>query len=216
MPGLPLIHRECGACVLSLPEVQRRKREATLPALRGHDAGKHHQAHAPLAKYIVELEKEVTRAQAAYSQEREKRLHAQQSLAHTQRALQETLQQLNDLRGKKERERLARERARTAAEKIKRRSCAVDSSSTSAQRNRPLPLIDAPVPRSTKPVRLAAARHFLRHLHRSTSRSNAQLTTIYTLILPKSRSLGRTDGRTLGFHGFTPHTKREYRCFTSK
>ncbi|CAB0037293.1 unnamed protein product [Trichogramma brassicae] len=72
-----------------------------------------------LAKYIVELEKEVTRAQAAYSQEREKRLRAQQSLAHTQRALQETLQQLNDLRGKKERERLARERARTAAEKIK-------------------------------------------------------------------------------------------------
>ncbi|CAB0030098.1 unnamed protein product, partial [Trichogramma brassicae] len=41
-----------------------------------------------LAKYIAELEKEVTRAQAAYSQEREKRLHAQQSLAHTQRALQ--------------------------------------------------------------------------------------------------------------------------------
>ncbi|CAB0037373.1 unnamed protein product [Trichogramma brassicae] len=74
-----------------------------------------------LAKYIAELEKEVTRAQAAYSQEREKRLHAQQSLAHTQRALQETLQQLNDLRGKKERERLARERARTAAEKIKER-----------------------------------------------------------------------------------------------
>ncbi|CAB0040036.1 unnamed protein product [Trichogramma brassicae] len=31
---------------LSLPEVQRRKRETTLPALRGHDAGKHHQAHA--------------------------------------------------------------------------------------------------------------------------------------------------------------------------
>ncbi|CAB0033272.1 unnamed protein product, partial [Trichogramma brassicae] len=29
-----------------------------------------------LAKYIAELEKEVTRAQAAYSQEREKRLHA--------------------------------------------------------------------------------------------------------------------------------------------
>ncbi|CAB0039440.1 unnamed protein product [Trichogramma brassicae] len=27
MPGLPLIHRECGARVLSLPEVQRRKRE---------------------------------------------------------------------------------------------------------------------------------------------------------------------------------------------
>ncbi|CAB0040997.1 unnamed protein product [Trichogramma brassicae] len=74
-----------------------------------------------LAKYIAELEKEVTRAQAAYNQEREKRLHAQQSLAHTQRALQETLQQLNDLRGKKERERLARERARTAAEKIKER-----------------------------------------------------------------------------------------------
>ncbi|CAB0040909.1 unnamed protein product [Trichogramma brassicae] len=46
MPGLPLIHRECGARVLSLPEVQRRKRETTLPALRGHDAGKHHQAHA--------------------------------------------------------------------------------------------------------------------------------------------------------------------------
>ncbi|CAB0039975.1 unnamed protein product [Trichogramma brassicae] len=41
-----LIHRECGARVLSLPEVQRRKRETTLPALRGHDAGKHHQAHA--------------------------------------------------------------------------------------------------------------------------------------------------------------------------
>ncbi|MFG1575139.1 hypothetical protein ACDT20_13855 [Staphylococcus aureus] len=71
-----------------------------------------------LAKYIAELEKEVTRAQAAYSQEREKRLHVQQSLAHTQRALQETLQQLNDLGGKKERERLARERARTAAKKI--------------------------------------------------------------------------------------------------
>ncbi|CAB0030035.1 unnamed protein product [Trichogramma brassicae] len=46
MPGLPLIHRECGARVLSLPEVQRRKRETTLRALRGHDAGKHHQAHA--------------------------------------------------------------------------------------------------------------------------------------------------------------------------
>ncbi|CAB0032485.1 unnamed protein product [Trichogramma brassicae] len=46
MPGLPLIHRECGARVLSLPEVQRRKRETTLPAPRGHDAGKHHQAHA--------------------------------------------------------------------------------------------------------------------------------------------------------------------------
>ncbi|CAB0039013.1 unnamed protein product [Trichogramma brassicae] len=39
MPGLPLIHRECGARVLSLPEVQRRKRETTLPAPRGHDAG---------------------------------------------------------------------------------------------------------------------------------------------------------------------------------
>ncbi|CAB0031892.1 unnamed protein product, partial [Trichogramma brassicae] len=46
MPGLPLIHRECGARVLSLPEVQRKKRETTLPALRGHDAGKHNQAHA--------------------------------------------------------------------------------------------------------------------------------------------------------------------------
>ncbi|CAB0036111.1 unnamed protein product [Trichogramma brassicae] len=44
--SLPLIHRECGARVLSLPEVQRRKRETTLPALRGHDARKHHQAHA--------------------------------------------------------------------------------------------------------------------------------------------------------------------------
>ncbi|CAB0034431.1 unnamed protein product [Trichogramma brassicae] len=40
MLGLPLIHRECGARVLSLPEVQRRKRETTLPALRGHDADK--------------------------------------------------------------------------------------------------------------------------------------------------------------------------------
>ncbi|KAL7294465.1 hypothetical protein TKK_0012459 [Trichogramma kaykai] len=30
MPGLPLIHRECGARVLSLLEVQRRKRETTL------------------------------------------------------------------------------------------------------------------------------------------------------------------------------------------
>uniref|UniRef100_A0ABD2WA98 Uncharacterized protein n=1 Tax=Trichogramma kaykai TaxID=54128 RepID=A0ABD2WA98_9HYME len=46
MPGLPLIHRECGARVLSLPEVQRRKRETALPAPRGHDAGKYHQAHA--------------------------------------------------------------------------------------------------------------------------------------------------------------------------
>uniref|UniRef100_A0ABD2X7B6 Uncharacterized protein n=1 Tax=Trichogramma kaykai TaxID=54128 RepID=A0ABD2X7B6_9HYME len=46
MPGLPLIHRECGARVLSLPEVQRRKRETTLPAPRGHDARKYHQAHA--------------------------------------------------------------------------------------------------------------------------------------------------------------------------
>ncbi|CAB0045377.1 unnamed protein product, partial [Trichogramma brassicae] len=45
-PVCPLIHRECGARVLSLPEVQRRKRETTLPALRGHDARKHHQAHA--------------------------------------------------------------------------------------------------------------------------------------------------------------------------
>ncbi|CAB0044759.1 unnamed protein product [Trichogramma brassicae] len=69
-----------------------------------------------LAKYIAELEKEVTRAQAAYSQEREKRLHAQQSLAHTQRALQETLQQLNDLRGKKERERLAERESTNSCE----------------------------------------------------------------------------------------------------
>uniref|UniRef100_A0ABD2W5Y4 Uncharacterized protein n=1 Tax=Trichogramma kaykai TaxID=54128 RepID=A0ABD2W5Y4_9HYME len=46
MPGLPLIHRECGARVLSLPEVQRRKRETAFPAPRGHDAGKYHQAHA--------------------------------------------------------------------------------------------------------------------------------------------------------------------------
>uniref|UniRef100_A0ABD2W6L9 Uncharacterized protein n=1 Tax=Trichogramma kaykai TaxID=54128 RepID=A0ABD2W6L9_9HYME len=40
------------------------------------------------------------------------------------------------------------------------------------------------------------------------------------VLLPKLRSLGRTDGRidgrTLGFYGFTPDTKREYRCFTSK
>ncbi|CAB0042088.1 unnamed protein product [Trichogramma brassicae] len=46
MPGLPLIHRERGARILPLPEVQRRKRETTLAAPRGHDAGKHHQAHA--------------------------------------------------------------------------------------------------------------------------------------------------------------------------
>ncbi|CAB0036893.1 unnamed protein product [Trichogramma brassicae] len=46
MPGLPLIHREHGARILPLPYVQRRKRETTLPAPRGHDAGKHHQAHA--------------------------------------------------------------------------------------------------------------------------------------------------------------------------
>ncbi|CAB0029483.1 unnamed protein product [Trichogramma brassicae] len=52
MPGLPLIHRECGARVLSLPEVQRRKRETTLPAPRGHDAGKHHQAHAREEKLL--------------------------------------------------------------------------------------------------------------------------------------------------------------------
>ncbi|CAB0029057.1 unnamed protein product, partial [Trichogramma brassicae] len=136
-----------------------------------------------LAKYIAELEKEVTRAQAAYSQEREKRLHAQQSLAHTQRALRETLQQLNDLRGKKERERLAREREHEQLRRRSRRgSCAVDSSNTSAQRNRPLLSIDAPAPRRKRPVRLAAARHFLRHLRRSTGRSNARLTTIDILI----------------------------------
>ncbi|CAB0039505.1 unnamed protein product [Trichogramma brassicae] len=33
-PVCPSSHRECGARVLSLPEVQRRKRETTLPALR--------------------------------------------------------------------------------------------------------------------------------------------------------------------------------------
>ncbi|CAB0036924.1 unnamed protein product, partial [Trichogramma brassicae] len=48
---------------------------------------------------------------------------------------------------------------------------------TSAQRNRPLLSIDAPAPRRKRPVRLAAARHFLRHPHRSTGRSNARLTT---------------------------------------
>ncbi|CAB0037252.1 unnamed protein product [Trichogramma brassicae] len=32
-----------------------------------------------------------------------------------------------------------------------------------------------------RPVRLAAARHFLRHLHRSTGRSNARLTTMYSI-----------------------------------
>ncbi|CAB0034428.1 unnamed protein product [Trichogramma brassicae] len=46
MPGLPHIHRERGACILPLPEVQRRERETTCPTARGHDAGKHHQAHA--------------------------------------------------------------------------------------------------------------------------------------------------------------------------
>ncbi|CAB0036625.1 unnamed protein product, partial [Trichogramma brassicae] len=39
-----------------------------------------------LAKYIAELEKEVTRAQAAYSQERERRLHASSPGPHSARS----------------------------------------------------------------------------------------------------------------------------------
>ncbi|CAB0040039.1 unnamed protein product [Trichogramma brassicae] len=38
--------------------------------------------------------------------------------------------------------------------------------------------------------------------------------TLYRHLYYQNRA--RLDGRRLGFHGFTPHTKREYRCFTSK
>ncbi|CAB0037469.1 unnamed protein product [Trichogramma brassicae] len=38
--------------------------------------------------------------------------------------------------------------------------------------------------------------------------------TLYRHLYYQNRA--RSDGWRLGFHGFTPHTKREYRCFTSK
>ncbi|CAB0032085.1 unnamed protein product, partial [Trichogramma brassicae] len=46
MPGLPLIHRECGARVLSLPEVQRRKERLHSLLYEVMTPEKHHQAHA--------------------------------------------------------------------------------------------------------------------------------------------------------------------------
>uniref|UniRef100_A0ABD2VYM0 Reverse transcriptase domain-containing protein n=1 Tax=Trichogramma kaykai TaxID=54128 RepID=A0ABD2VYM0_9HYME len=61
MPGLRLIHRECGALVLSLPEVQRRKRATTLSAPQGHDAGKYHQAHACERAELARERAELTR-----------------------------------------------------------------------------------------------------------------------------------------------------------